>query len=187
MESEGTKNKLEWMREITRNLADAKSEIAGNIEAAKMLMGASVDLLLAGEDYLTWDAIQQLKDVRGLFVDEDSETAKKSESEADAAIEEVVADSETFGSSMVHSLVADIEKLLANTTAKGQEEVLAALQASQPQRTADYEAEEACDEARDNLINYLINNLSLPAQTRFYKLFRIAAEDKGEEILTEAA
>ncbi len=183
VETVETKNKLEG---LVKQLEEAKGEVMKNTEVSKGIMLADIDLLLAGEEYLTYDVIAQLEEARGFFVEEDSETDEKPESDADAAIEEAVAGSEITDMTFVNLLVADIKKILARTTAEGQKEVLAALQAGQPERTAKYEAEMARDEARDNMLDSVCE-LPIDAQTKLYRMFHVTVNDSRDELVTEAA
>ena len=198
VESLQAENKLEETRELTRGLAAAAVEAAKGLEKTKIVMLASINFLLgASPDLLDDDIIQELKHTQKWLTKEVSEggvsmsdklmvSAEEPESEADAVIEEAIAAPKGLDAAIVASIVKEIEEVLDRTTPEGQVEVMQILADRQPERFAEYKAEMARDDARDNLLDYLLD-LSLPAQMRFYKLFRIAAEDKGEGILTDAA
>lgn len=197
MEPVETKNKLEETRELTRGLAAAAVEAAKGLEKTKIVMLASIHFLLgASPDLLDDDIIQELKHTQGWLTKEVSGedvsmsdkligSAEKSESEADAVIEEAVAAPKGLDGAIVASIVKEIEEVLDHTTPEGQVEVMQILADRQPQRFTEYEAEIARDEVRDNLIN-LVNESSYPAQTKLYEMLTdFIKKSQGE--LTEAA
>ena len=204
VESTKTKNKLEETRELIQGLVLASKETTMGLVVFKGLSLAAIQMMLAGEELFDEDFVDHLKEKAGMLqkaiaemdsVSKEPEseadavieeaTESEPESEADAVIEEAIAAPKGLGRAIIASLVEDIEELLDHTTAEGQKEVLVILQASQPQRTAEYEAEVARDDARDNLIN-LVGESSYPAQTELYSMLTdFVKKSRGE--LTEAA
>jgi hypothetical protein len=206
VESLQTKNKLEETQLLTRGLAAAAVDAARGLEKTKIVMLASIHFLLgASPDLLDEDIIKELehtqrwlsKDVSGEDVsmsDKLMVSVEKSESEDDAAIEDAVAEQvgETDvteserGKEYVRVGVKQIEGILESWQPAFQEKILQVLIAGQPKRRAEREAEDARDEARDNFINYCLNNLSRAEEKELYE--KLLADVKaGKASVADAA
>jgi len=205
METVKTKDKLEKLQMTTKELKVLAEDLQLETIARKRLVIAATDVILASDDYICEGLIEELKQGKecisrelqdiGEGIAKDGESVEATEREADAVIEEVVAEPETTeeqgveserGKEYVKIGVERIEKEFEGWRPPFQEKILQELQSRQPQRTAEYEAEEARDEARDDFLDYCLNNLSESEETQLYKKL-LAEVEAGKLSVPDAA
>lgn len=172
-----------------RRLAD---EVRTNSAKSRTVMLASIEILLAGADILSWDCIQALRDERGTLQggmqshqleEQDAEEAAvegADEAAAEAAEEDVAAAAEEFKVS--DSDVEDIEKRVSMWVPKKQAAILRKVASRIPEKQREYEIETRRDEARDNLINYLMHNRSYEEETAICQRL-LALVKSGESVV----
>ena len=184
-------------------LLQMASEFSREVNRQIELMLGAIEILLAGADYLSWDTVGTLHDARGtlqggmqteqlkeLVLEDAAKDAEDAAIDADEADEakEAANDAEDTVDAVdsveqipvSESDVANIEKHLSIWQPMKQVAILRKIADRMPDKVREYNIETACDKARDNFLNYLLNNRSDEEQTAIYEGLLVAAKsDKG--------
>jgi len=121
VEPEQTKNRIVQMREDGERLEYLAAELRAEDKERMRLLSAAVGILLASEDFICCDLMEQLKDAKsylaGSLPDAEGAVAEESASETDAVIEEAVSEPEKPIKPFLKMLLSEIEEILGRTTA----------------------------------------------------------------------
>ena len=190
-------------------LLQMANEFSREVKRQIELMLGAIEILLAGADYLSWDTVGTLHDARGTLqggmqteqlkelVLEDA--AKDAEDAAIAAEEAAIAAEEAKDAAnnaedtvdavdnveqipVSESDVANIERHLSIWQPMKQVAILRKIADRMPDKVREYKIETARDEARDNFLNYLLQNRSYEEQIRIYEGL-LAATKSGNGIV----
>lgn len=157
-----------------RQLADAVKSNA--VEQRALLLG-SIEALLAGADILSCDCIEMLRTERDVLSGgTQSQQLELEELQQEIPFEECA------------DQVKRIEAILDAWQPQLQRAILSHVGARLPEKEAAWATESARDESRDELLNYLHNNRSMPEQAAIYRVTLAAVKnDNGVVEMKQAS
>jgi len=164
----------EKLDKATEQLRGLANEVRTNSARSRTVMLASIETLLAGADVLSWDCINALKEERGVL---QGGTQSQQVEVEDAAEQFPVSQSD----------LEDIEKRLSIWAPVKQAAMLRKLTERMPDKIREYETETAADEARDELLNWLLNNRSKEDAQAFFEQALVAAKEGNGVVALKAS
>ena len=171
LEKPETEKEVHGLPVADEQLLQVAGEFSKDVKRKHSLMLGAIEILLAGADFLSCDTMNSLQEQRDSLLGGMQSQSLEDEDEGGEKTEDAVEQIPVSDGD-----IEDIAKRLSMWVPKKQAAIIRKIAERLPEQQREWEAETAADAARDDLLNWLLNNRSDEDRKVFYEQVFAAAK-----------